>query len=687
MMNDINTNQQTLFGDDLDSLLKRFEDIHNYLYANDGLSEQQVLDEIVKMLFMKYYDECTQNNHFSIIENKEEEDKFLDRINKLFESTKLKYCSYFDKKDSLNLSVQSIIFVVNKLHKINFSESTKDANGIAFQKFLGRHAKGGRGQFFTPDPVIDFCVEILQPKPHEKIIDPACGTGGFLFSSLSYIKRNHKQKNIAEYIKNNIFGIEINKKISQIAKIKFLIEANANPNIICDNSLKALSDINFSSIEKNKLSGFYDIVLTNPPFGVQGKIAQSKLLTIYDLGYKWSKYEDGYVKSNKVLKGQVPDVLFIEQCLNLLKPGGKLGIVLPNGHFENSSMEYLRKYIKDKAFLVGVILLPQETFIPYGTGVKVSLLFLQKKNGKAINNGQVFFSQIKKIGYAGNKNGTPIYKKNNKGGFILNNGLKLIDEDFSEVIKDYNIFLQTFCIKSSKSFSIASNQLNSRFDYNYYLPENRDFILNLKKLNAVRLGDIVDIIKTKSPLLKRSVIVKYIELSDIHTKSFEIINSTDLSTTELPSRASYEIKKGDIITAVAGNSIGSRKHATAYVTQEFDGAICTNGFRVLRNYKINHYYLLYYLQSDLFLKQVFMYRTGAAIPSLSDKDFYNILIYLPSEKNMNNIVLSMKKGFQLRVDANKEILKIENEVSVKHLTNHLVKTNPKHKPNETNISP
>lgn len=670
MMNDADINQQTLFGDDLDSLLKRFEDIHNYLYANDGLSEQQVLDEIVKILFMKYFDEQTQNSHFRIIENNEKENEFLNRIDRLFENTKQKYYSYFDKKDSLNLSIQSLLFVVKKLYKINFSESTKDANGLAFQKFLGRHAKGGRGQFFTPDPVINFCVEILQPKPNEKIIDPACGTGGFLFSSLNYIKRNYKQENITKYVKNNIFGIEINKRVSQIAKIKFLIETNASPNIICDNSLKTLNNIKFLDLKKNKLEGFYDIVLTNPPFGTQGKITQSKLLTNYDLGHKWNKHKNDYLKSNKLLKGQVPDILFIEQCLNLLKPGGKLGIVLPNGHFENSSMEYLRKYIKDKAFIVGVILLPQETFIPYGTGVKVSLLFLQKKNGKAINNGQVFFSQIKKLGYIGNKNGTPIYKKNDKGGFILNNGLKSVDEDFTETTENYNNFLQKFYIKSSRSFSIDSSQLNNRFDYNYYLPKNRNFIVNLKKLNAVKLGEIADIIKGKSPRLKHDISVKYIELSDIHTKSFEIINSTDLLTTELPSRASYEIRKGDIITAVAGNSIGSRKHATAYVAQEFDKAICTNGFRVLRNCKVNHYYLLYYFQSDLFLKQVFMYRTGAAIPSLSDKDFANILIYLPPKKNMDNIISSMEKGFQLRIDANKEILKIKNEVSIKHITNH-----------------
>lgn len=161
--------------------------------------------------------------------------------------------------------------LLKKIQNINFSESTKDANGLAFQKFLNCYAKEGRGQFFTPDPVIGFCVEILHPKPDEKIIDPACGTGGFLFSALNYIKRDSNEENIQEYVKNNIVGIEINKKVPQIAKIKFLIETNADPNIICENALKTSSDIKFldakeNDVKENNVANSYDIVMTNPPF-------------------------------------------------------------------------------------------------------------------------------------------------------------------------------------------------------------------------------------------------------------------------------------------------------------------------------------------------------------------------------------------------------------------------------------
>lgn len=169
----------------------------------------------------------------------------------------------------------------------------------------------------------------------------------------------------------------------------------------------------------------------------------------------------------------------------------------------------------------------------------------------------------------------------------------------------------------------------------------------------------MNVVKNKPIFFNKNQVVNYIELSDVHTKSFEIINSTPMAVSQLPSRASYELKTGDIITAVAGNSIGTWKHTTAYVTEEFDQSICTNGFRVLRNFKINPFYLLYYFQSTLFLRQVLMCRTGAAIPALSDEDFSETLIYIPSEKEVEQISSAVKRSFDLRQTAKNEMQNIK----------------------------
>jgi type I restriction enzyme M protein len=205
--------------------------------------------------------------------------------------------------------------------------------------------------------------------------------------------------------------------------------------------------------------------------------------------------------------------------------------------------------------------------------------------------------------------------------------------------------------------------LNGRFDYDFYSPENRKMFSDLNKGKTVRLGEICDIIKVKSKKLKdQNLCVEYIELSDINTHSYEIINSNSYQVHELPSRATYEIQEGDIITAIAGNSVGTRKHATAMVTKEFDGNICTNGFRVLRNFKIDRNYLLYFLKSEVFLKQMFMYRTGAAIPNVSDSDLANTLINIPNEKTIKIISKKMKKAFDLRQESRNQIESIGLEL-------------------------
>ncbi|MEA1956304.1 MAG: N-6 DNA methylase [Campylobacterota bacterium] len=639
-----------------DNLLRIFEETHNFIYANDGLSTQSAFDEFTKILFLKILDEKNDESLFKIsneelelINNGKISKSFNNRIAQLMNIIKKNYSELFNKDESIKIRNQSLAFIIKKLQNINFKDSTGDAKGLAFQKFLSSHSKGGRGQFFTPEEVIDFCVKIIQPNSSDKIIDPTCGSGGFLFSSLRYIENNYNTE-IGSFKNNNLFGIDINKDVIKTAKMKLLLEEVNINNFIHLNSIEDISKILQIYDIKNE-ENLFDIVLTNPPFGTQGKITNKNILKQYDLGYKWLKNGNTYIKTDKILSSQVPDVLFIERCLQLLKQNGKLAIVLPNGILENMSLSYVRYYLKQYTNIMAIIKLPEDTFIPYGTGVKTSLLFLEKDNDIKKDN-KIFFSKINKLGYKGNKNGATIYKKDEKGNTLYQNNIKIIDEDYSSVLNDYNDFKNGVFVNNKNSFLIKTQDLDSRFDYNYYSPNLRKDIDYLKSVNSVKLGDIVDIIKTKAPILKTDTEVDYIELSDINTYSYEIINSNLLHTSNLPSRASYEIFEGDIITAVAGNSIGSRKHATAYVTSQYHKSICTNGFRVLRNSKINPYYLLYFLKTNYFLNQVMLYRTGTAIPNISDSDFKNILIELPAQSKIDEIGNQIKEIFMLKEKTN-----------------------------------
>jgi type I restriction enzyme M protein len=409
----------------------------------------------------------------------------------------------------------------------------------------------------------------------------------------------------------------------------------------------------------------FDVVITNPPFGSQGKIVNQAQLAKFQFGYKWDEKvinnEIKFVRTNEILNGQVPEILFIERCIDFLKPGGRMAIVLPNGDFENTTLRHLRYFILDKCNLLSIIQLPQETFIPSGTGVKTSVLFLTKKiNNKCASQDQIFFSQVTKLGYAGNKNGTPIYKKDDKGNLLLDSdGNNLVDEDISEVIVSYGNSRKKITSFNENSFVVKANQIVfDRFDYEFYRPQHELLIQEIIKKNGIPLGKIVKFVKGKpSVLKKKDEIVRYIELSDISNQYSEIINSTELSVHELPSRATYMIQKGHLITSVSGASIGTERHASAYVTEDYDGCICSNGFRVFEvdDKIVDPFYLLAFFKSNYFLNQVFRYRTGAAIPSIIDSDLLKVLIILPSLKDQQRVGMIVKKGFHNRSEYRKEL--------------------------------
>jgi type I restriction enzyme M protein len=156
------------------------------------------------------------------------------------------------------------------------------------------------------------------------------------------------------------------------------------------------------------------------------------------------------------------------------------------------------------------------------------------------------------------------------------------------------------------------------------------------------------------------LIVSYVELSDVISDYSEIYKSEMLKVFNLPSRASYDLNEGDLITSVSGNSIGTKRHASAIVSSKFHGSICSNGFRVFSDFskKINKFYLIYYFKTNMFLDQIFRLRTGSAIPSIQDNDLLNIKIFVPSAKKISDISKVIEKGFKDREIYKNEILKI-----------------------------
>ncbi len=626
----------------INELTKKLDKIHNIFYANDGLSPEQALEELVKLLFLKIYDE--NNKKISHKMRELSLNKFLKNLNILKKECFSHYNHFFEAQDKINLSDSTLFEAFKELSTLNLVNFPVDIKGTAFQKFLKSSARLDRGQFFTPDPVIKLCIEFLQPTGKDKIIDPACGSGGFLLSTYNYLKSNKR-------INHNLYGLEISKVASRLCQMRFLLETNnLNKNIL---NLDSLNILNKEYLFQNK----FDYVITNPPFGASGKIVNQSILKNYKLGYKWNKNNQNYYKTDLNLKDQIPEILFIERCINLVKPTGKIAIVLPNGILENSTLSYLRYYILSECNIISVIKLPSETFIPSGTGVKTSVLFLQKKPSDIK---KIYYASVKKLGYVTNKTAKTLYKKDQNGAYLYKDNKKIVDEDFSEIT---SYFLNKDMNKKNDLFYLNTENVSfKRFDYDYYKPESLELKNFLKSKNALKLSEILKIKKNKPlDIIDKNKIVEYVELSDLNYQYSEISNSTTMKVLDLPSRATYELTHGDIITAVAGNSIGTSKHVSAYVTKEFDKCICTNGLRIFEikeKDKLLPFYLLYFLKSEIFINQIKRYRTGAAIPSISDEDLMNIYIYLPKLNEQKVISKNIEKFLNARLAFKQEMNKI-----------------------------
>lgn len=658
-----------------------FEKCHNYIYANEGLLKEKVFNEILKLIFIKTADEKNDSPYcqFYVSENelkKLKEGKhtaFKERISKLFDGVKIQYSGVFkDQHEKINLKALTLGFVVNQLQRYSFIKTPTDVKGTAFQTFVYAHQRGSRGEFFTPTPIIELAVRILDPRNDETIIDPACGSGGFLVEPMEWVRkkfikyepklRNETDEYVEDYAYRYICGIDINPDLVRVVKMRMILYGDGRTGIFTANSLLPFDEL-VSIAEKSGVPPSlrpypesFDVLMTNPPFGTKGKITDKKILQNFDLGHKWVKRGEEWRKTDKLLAGEAPEVLFIERCLQLLKDGGRMAIVLPDGIVENPSQGYIRQFVKSNAKILGVIKLPPETFIPYGTGINASILFLQRLAPEKLEeeidrNYDVFFAIIKKIGYEGTKNGKATYKRNEKGQIIKDDkGNPILDEDITEVIEAYvDLRKGKSMPKSNKLFLRKYNEIEDRLNAKFYQPKYKELREELMKVGAVPLGKVVEIVSKKAEILQNpEAVIRYVELGDVDPLSSELVSYTRMKVYEAPSRAHYEIKEGNVITAVSGNSTGTEKHASAHVTKEFDGCICTNGFRVLRSKKVAPLYLLYFLRTKAFLMQMYQLRTGAAIPTVSNNDLKRVLIVSPEKNIQEKISQRMKESYQLR---------------------------------------
>lgn len=429
-------------GDEFAKLLKQCHDI---IRNNDKLSPEAAFDEISKVLFIKIMYERDPKRKgkftkqaFEELKNawnlskgrSETESSYMQRM---FEDVKADYEKdhIFDDNEKIRIREGSFEEIVEKLQKYNLTKTGADVKGLAFETFLSNTFRGELGQFFTPRTVVEFMVDILEPKQNELVCDPCAGSGGFLIRVFEKVKETidskyiklkktkeaeifalddlsesekeqqygqaleqlNKQQDdeITKLSKKSIFGTDANPRMARVSKMNMIMHGDGHNGIHHNDGL-----LNVNGIFRNR----FGVILTNPPFGsmlskdnpkvaTEDKYTDEKMIehyiNVYGNGYK-EELKQVTENFGKPIRGLyrtgettgATEVLFVERCLDLLKAGGRLGIVLPEGVLNSSNLQKVREYFESRAKILLIVSLPQEVFNSSGATVKTSLVFMKK---------------------------------------------------------------------------------------------------------------------------------------------------------------------------------------------------------------------------------------------------------------------------------------------------------------------
>ena len=617
-----------------------FREVRDYFAGNvTGITrDEKIAQNIMRLLFCKIFDEKTKNIEELVdFSNRPNEtlDEFSKRIHSLFANVKEKYSDIFETDEEIEILPSDLSFIVKKMEEFYLIDANRDIIADAFEELIGTAFRGGEGQFFTPRNVVQMMIDVLQPQNGEKIIDPACGSGGFLAHILQNLLPNGNNHYIA--------GIDKDLFLSKLAKIYLTLLGENEYHIFCENSLELPKKWNKTTSNFVKL-GTFDLILTNPPFGAKIPVIGNDLLRQYELGHVWARQKEEWFLTTQLRDKQPPQILFIERIIQLLKDGGRAGIVLPEGVFGNPSDRYIWEYIKKYASVIGVVSLSQETFQP-STHTKTSVVFLEKK---LQSRKDVFFAIAKSIGH--NKNGKETYKMNPKGQYILDqNGKQIIDDETPDIAKTFNQFLQNNQLseESHLGFIVPENEITE----NIYIPESYkpevkekiNKIRNSKDYELIKFGDLVEqgIIQIKRG---NEIGSQYYGTGDIpFIRTTDIVNwEIKMDTVKSVAEEVYhkykrqqDIQENDILFVNDGTFLIGR---CSMITKNDVKAIIQSHLRkirVIKTNELNPFYLFYLLNTKIVQQQVDMKTfTQATLSTLGNRIME---LYLPFHRKKSKV--------------------------------------------------
>lgn len=640
-----------------------FRRCHNAIYRT-GIDSEDIALDMVRIILSKIEDESSVKEECDFHITKEEfdnehsRDLACTRVRKLFYAVRDRYKDVFTPTEEITASNAQLAVVIAQLQQYSFIDSPHDVIGTAYEVYVASHLKGERGQYFTNRLVVNMMVKMASPTEKDIILDPACGSGGFILASMNYIfdciDASARSATAKEVLKRSVvhqlFGVDISPKLVKIAKANMLLGKDGHGGIEHANSLDSVAKL---SAKFNQLCGIGkpSIILTNPPFGSGHdlRIKEANLLAQYKNGHQWEIADNGELKYSEKLNDRVgvaPELLFMEKCLDWVKEDGIIGIVMAKGQLDNREALAVRRTICQKAQILAVVNLHEDTFEPF-CGSKASVIFL-KKTSRPLPDYRIFMAISNKVGQT--SRGEAIFKKDSEGNPIIRNGQHVLDEDLSEIAKSFHEFKQGSLTESEFRYTIAFSDLDpDSLSLNpvHYLPSHNAAFRKVITLGerdefeVHRLGDLANVYN--GPRFKRPyadigvtsgpTIRKYFTgtaLTQLNSDNAKYLDSSKANAQVRKQLDALTIHKGYILVSDSG-TLGR----VTYALSQHDGHVATNNLiRIVVDDPAMRGYLYQFLQSELGQSLMLKNAYGTNQEHLEPDIIADIPIPIPTDKDL-----------------------------------------------------
>jgi type I restriction enzyme M protein len=600
--------------EDVGTFKKLLNNCHNIIRNNEGYDPTQAFDELSKVLFAKMYEEKHNGNQsrFTLTTFRDTKSRLgVNIVQQIFKDiqTVPEFNNLFSEETKIVLQDRSIESIVGTFEKYDLTLTRFDVKGEAFEHFLGDTFTGGLGQYFTPRNVIEFIVDAVQPKIGEKIIDPFCGTGGFLIYAFEAVSEKIKLQDFSESEKTkwrnrlsneSLYGTDWIQRTAQACKMNMIVHGDGNTGVFKHNGFVDIPDI--------ITNGIFDLCLTNPPFGATE--SDPEILNKFELG--------------QGRKSQERMVLALERCVKLVKAGGTIGMVMMDGVLNNDSYHYVRTFLNQEVELLAVIGLNEETFQGYSAQAKTSILIMRRREKSEFEERDVFMAVCENSGYAPN-------------------GLPIAGNQLTDILFDYKKYITScdtdFIHRNTRIIRIKD--ASKRIDAEFYVPVGESLASEPPIDIANNLFEKIEMMQTTMVSIKEAIslqtkfmkyewipvskilqpIAKYIDivpttkykLLGIHGKGEGVFVKSEKTGSEFKAKSLNQVSENWFVYS----RLFAQNGSFAIIDKEFVGGCMSDEFPTFevidRRFDVRDIleYLVFYLNSPSVLPMIKSSRTGS----------------------------------------------------------------------------